>query len=85
MNVQNKKGVKGLAVLFFLFLAIQAHSQLFYPSRPLEVIKTEWFDIIYPEESAGSAERLAAAADGIYDEIANRLNVQARFRFPVVI
>lgn len=51
----------------------------------LRVIKTEWFDIIFPARSEPQAQRLAAQADSIYREIAQDYGMEPQFRMPVVI
>lgn len=53
--------------------------------RDLRVIKTEWFDIIFPARSEPQAQRLAAQADSIYQEIAQDYGMEPQFRMPVVI
>lgn len=53
--------------------------------KKLSVIQTEFFDFIYPPESAQTAELLAKNADSMYLEIASFLNSTSTLRFPVVI
>lgn len=40
----------------------------------MQKIRTQHFDIIYPEECVASAKKIAAVADGYLDEIAGKLN-----------
>ncbi|MDR2739411.1 MAG: hypothetical protein LBB68_06235 [Treponema sp.] len=62
-----------------------AQAQIFKPFTPLQVIRTERFDIIYPPESALTAQALAARADGIYDRISGLLGISLERRIPVSI
>ncbi|WP_428770032.1 hypothetical protein V1L52_12065 [Treponema sp. HNW] len=47
-------------------------------NKKLSVIQTEYFDFIFPEESARSARSLASRADGLYRDICSR------FESPVI-
>ncbi|MDR1597259.1 MAG: hypothetical protein LBR99_06100, partial [Treponema sp.] len=60
-------------------------AQTFKPFTPLQVIRTEHFDIIYPPESALTARTLAARADGIYDRVSGLLGMSLERRVPVSI
>ena len=53
--------------------------------QDLRVIKTEWFDIIFPARSEPQAQRLASQADSIYQKIAQDYGMAPQFRLPVVI
>lgn len=72
------------AALAVLFLA-PAFGDLYSPDRPLERVDTEYFTIIYPEESRAAAGYLAGFADETYREIAALLKTTPRFKIPVVI
>jgi hypothetical protein len=69
-----------LAAAFF-----SAVPDLFYKDRPLHLIETLWFDIVFPEESTPEARYLASFADELYVELAALLGTQPRHRLPVVI
>ncbi len=62
-----------------------AFPDLYSPDRPLEQTETEYFTIIYPEESRAAAAYLSTFADDSYREIAVLLGTTPRFRMPVVI
>ncbi len=53
--------------------------------KNIQVVKTQWFDIIYPPDSQRTAALLAKNADRIYTEVADFFGVQPWFRLPVVI
>ena len=55
------------------------------PGQKLYLIKTEHFDIIFPEASRPSALRLFAMAESVYDEVAGKLASRLPTRVPVVI
>lgn len=81
------------AVTLILFACIQAavvsaqinlggHVSL---SKKLSVIKTEYFDFIFAEESAASARHLALCADDLYRKAAGMLHIREHRRFPVLL
>jgi hypothetical protein len=76
---------------FLLFLALvffavaSGEAQNFKAFTPLRTIKTEHFEIIFPRESAVTAETLAAFADSSYERISSLLGVSLKARVPVVI
>jgi hypothetical protein len=51
----------------------------------LRVLRTVYFDIIYPEESEGTALRLAEFADRDYEDLSSRLGISVGRRIPVTI
>lgn len=74
--------------LLFCILAILGEglqAQLFKPFTPLLVLKTEHFDIIYPERSRPTAQRLAGFADEVYSEVSAHLGIKVAERIPVAI
>jgi hypothetical protein len=74
------------ASCLFLFLtAASLEAQYFKPFTALKVIKTAHFDIIYPEESAQTAEALTGFADALYNRVTSLLNIYHPSRIPVVI
>ncbi|MGL4986818.1 MAG: hypothetical protein ACRC5H_06750, partial [Treponemataceae bacterium] len=60
-------------------------SSLFTKNRELFVIKTQYFDLIFPEESRETALLLANMADEMYLQVATNLQTTPKARFPVVI
>ena len=73
-------------VLFSLILpAFPSGGVLADSSLPLHVIRTEFFDIIFPEECADSAKKIEAVCDDYYLEITRLLETDAYQRFPVTI
>lgn len=54
-------------------------------TKDLKVLKTEWFDIIFPPESEESAVQLYQNADRIYSEIAELYGRAPICRMPVVL
>lgn len=72
----------------FLFLFLPVYSLggvLADSSSPLHVIRTEFFDIIFPAECRESAQKIAAVCDDYYLEITQILETEADRRFPVTI
>lgn len=72
----------------FLFLFLPVYSLggvLAGSSSPLHVIRTEFFDIIFPVECRESAQKIAAVCDDYYLEITQILETEADRRFPVTI
>lgn len=55
------------------------------PLEQLKVIKTEYFDIIFPEESSQSAFYLAERIDELYEKATSLLNEEKKLHLPVVI
>ncbi len=74
-----------LALLLAAMTAAPAAAALFSPNRPLRTIRTEWFDISFPEDARFQAERLASFADDAYRQIAGFLGTKPRLRFPVIL
>lgn len=71
-----------LLLLLGIFPAI-AQNTLFKPFTTFRTIKTEHFEIIFPEESERSARLLASYADQVYSEISSLLGIEVRGRIPV--
>ncbi len=72
-------------LLLLFFFASSVEAQNLAPRRTLTVIRTEKFDIIFPEESRRSAETLALMADSAYQRISGLLDIQVKSRIPVLI
>ena len=60
-------------------------SQVFTPFRKLNVIKTEKFDIIFPEESRRTAEYIYSFIDDMYEENSKKLNSKVYGRIAITI
>ena len=58
-----------LALLVSLMAANLAFAQNYKPFTSLRTLRTERFDIIFPEESRRTAEALAAFADEAYERV----------------
>jgi len=72
---------KKLGLLLFILLA----SLSFVWARGLEVLKTTYFDIIYPPASKETAALIAVHADAYAEEIATRLGKKLPHRYPVYL
>jgi len=74
-----------LPIIFIFLTLIPAFSQnaLFKSFTGFKVIKTERFDIIFPEESESSARLLASYADRVYYELSALLGIENPRRIPV--
>ena len=83
---------KALGRRVFLLLAVMllcaqlnARSGMLWGEKNLRVLKTQWFDIIYPERSSESAAVLYERVDGIYEEVCEQYGLQPYLRMPVII
>lgn len=89
MNMYIKKSP--LIKLLFLFVLIthtfylSAADGLLWGEKNIRVVKTQWFDIIYPPDSQKSAALLFENADRIYYEIAEFFGTEPKVRIPVVL
>lgn len=72
-------------VLFFVFFPLNAAQGVLWGSEDIRVVRTQWFDIIYPPESEQSAAILSEKADVIYYEIAGLYGHEPQVRMPVVL
>ncbi|MBN1519431.1 MAG: hypothetical protein JW923_04990 [Spirochaetales bacterium] len=70
-----------LATMVLLALAVPVHTQ----DGSLRVISTEWFDIIYHEDTRACAEYLAGFADDTYRQVAGLLATKPKRRLPVYL
>ncbi|MDR1410814.1 MAG: hypothetical protein LBI91_01255 [Spirochaetaceae bacterium] len=84
---RKERGISAVfaSCIFLFFSAVSLEAQYFKPFTALKVIKTDHFDIIYPEESARTAETLAGFADAMYDRVTGLLNIRYPARIPVTI
>ena len=74
-----------MALLILTSIPSEAQSSLFKPFTSLRVIKTEHFDIIFPQESEPSARLLASYADQVYEHVSSLLGIEVPFRIPVTL
>ena len=84
MNNLRKKLIAGL-VFSLLCAFLFAHGGMFSGEKKLRLVKTQWFDIIYPEHCKASAAILFAKADGVYEEVTVQYGLTPAFRMPVII
>ena len=78
-----KHKYSGILLVLFVCVFVPAEAQLFKPFTSFRVIKTERFDIIFPEESESSARLLATYADRVYNQVSSLLGVEYPGRIPV--
>ena len=64
-----------IILLLFIYISIPLNAQLYKPFASFRVIKTDHFDIIFPEESEPSARLLASYADRIYKDMSSLFNI----------
>ena len=85
--ILNKKNIFSFFLVFFLsvFGIFSLDGTLADSSSPLKVIKTQYFDIIFPEEAMETAKKIEAVCDDYYLEITAKLETEAYQRFPVTI
>ena len=74
-----------MACLLFVGSFSASAGPVFAPGTKLFVIKTEHFDIIFPERSRPSALRLSTMAESVYAEVSGKIQARLPARVPVVI
>lgn len=77
-----------LAALFFAFIACHAAALggvMSGVKNGLGLVKTEYFDIIFPQSCRETALKISAVCDGYYEEIAAMFGYEPCQRFPVSI
>ena len=75
---------KLLIILFVLIISLPAEAQQLYkPFTSFNVIKTEYFDIVFPKESESSARILASYADNVYEQMSSLFGIEVPGRIPV--
>ncbi len=76
-----------LAIALLLAIAVfpAFAGPVFAPGTKLFVIKTDHFDIIFPERSRPSALRLSSMAESVYAEVSGKIKARLPARVPVVI
>ena len=77
---------KSLLFLFVLFLSsmLYAGGVLLSP-RKAYVIKTNYFNIIFPKESAETAKKIAEVADSLYNQAKSEIGLKKDYLIPVLI
>ena len=82
-----KKLRRLLTVLFFLLCLanLWAGGGVLSSPRRVYVVKTEHFEIIFPEESAETAKLVADNADSLYERAKSEVNLQNDFQMPIII
>ena len=76
--------VCAILVLFSVF-GVSANQGVMSGTQKLRVTQTEYFDIIYAEKNAVTAQILYEHADDIYRELAASYGTDPYFRLPIVI
>ena len=74
-----------LAIAFMPVLLWAKDGVLSGAEGKIRVTKTEYFDIIYTDDSAASAQKIAKVCDSFYREICGYLETKPYQRFPVTI
>ena len=75
-----------IPLMVFLSLPVFAKTGVLSGSKgKLQLIKTQYFDIVYPSSCASSAEKIADVCDDMYLEICAELKTESYQRFPVTI
>ena len=80
-----KKVVLSFLLILFSFVCVFAKNVETSDSRKLKIIKTEFFDFIYPEVSQKAAAILVEHADDFYRELASYYKLNHSVRFTVTI
>ncbi|MBR1537417.1 MAG: hypothetical protein IJ630_10825 [Treponema sp.] len=80
-----KRFLFSLLIFFTFSNAFSSGGVMSGSSSPLHVIRTEYFDIIFAEESRETANKIASVCDDYYLEITKKLETDAYQRFPVTI
>jgi len=72
-----------ILLVLLVWVSAAANAQLFRPFASFRLIRTEYFDIIFPRESESSARLLASYADDVYRELRSLLGIGLPGRIPV--
>jgi hypothetical protein len=78
-------GLRRLAAVFFILSAFPLAAQHFKPFTVLRVLQTEYFEIIYPAASAGTAQKLSERVDTLYENVSAMTGIKVGRKIPVVI
>lgn len=80
------KKIYGIVLIFFAVSSfLFARKNDYFKKNQLFAVKTEYFEIIYPEKCRKSAEILYENADKIYIEVAGQYGFTPSFSMPVVL
>jgi len=74
-----------LILLLLFSVHLYAYSGMLWGEKKLRVLKTQWFDIIFPERSIETASLLYEKADSVYAEVCAQYGLEPAFRMPLVI
>ena len=73
-------------VFFFLIFASQfLFSNIFSSYKKVLVVKTQYFDVIFPEDCKQTADIIIKNADYLFDSACSTFKLEKKFRLPVVI
>lgn len=73
-------------VFFFLIFASQfLFSNIFSSYKKVSVVKTKYFDVIFPEDCKQTADIIIKNADYLFDSACSTFKLEKKFRLPVVI
>ena len=84
-NIKPCKKFITLMIMILLCAEVFAHGGMFSREKKLRVLKTQWFDIIYPERCQTSAAILYEKADSVYYEVTAQYGLTPAFRMPLII
>ncbi|MCQ2589060.1 MAG: hypothetical protein MJ179_01420 [Treponema sp.] len=80
-----KKRFAFILVLLAFMSSVFGYSGYFSDEKELKIVKTQWFDIIYPQECEQTAFILKENADSLFEELCAQFGTEPDFRMPVVI
>ena len=82
-----KKALISLLLLQFVTASLFAgvYGGVLSGAKNLKLVKTQWFDIIFPDGSEAAARILYEKADSVYGEVAALYGIEPCFRMPVVL
>ena len=83
--ISQKKEIISLLLLVLMGTSLFAYGGMFSGEKKICLVKTKWFDIIYPERCEASASILYEKADEVYIEVTEKYGLSPAFRMPVVI
>ena len=73
-------------VFFFLIFASQfLFSNIFSSYKKVSVVKTKYFDVIFPSNSTNTADKIIQNADNLFDCACEEFQLEKKFRMPIVI
>ena len=74
-----------ITFFFLLFASQLLFSNVFSSYKKVSVIKTQYFDIIFPQEAQQTAEIIINKADFLFESACQNFQLEKKFRMPVVI